>query len=362
MKKNFWMLVVSLAWLTSCSQSEIVDVPESRVIGFDTYVEKISRSVQNITTADQINYFNVFGYHASHDNGTPSGEFEEEFDNQWVKLTPTSDGSSDYWMNEKAGYWESNQLFRFAAYTNGSRQEKLNATYSAANDVLKIEGYEVTDSTSEPTAKPDLLAAISGDIITTNANTNTDVVFNFRHMLSKVTLVLYNASANMNLHYHNLSIANVNKKGDCSLKYNNRSITTVWDNLSKVENFSFGEQIVVPHPTEGSATYTKHEINFYMIPQSSNKTLTFSTHQVDANGNQAYDKSYSANLSVSEVAGGEDNEWKAGHHYRYIAYLGELGHTISFSVSNIQGWITDINGSGTTDNNDYIELELTERQ
>ena len=59
MKKNFWMLVISLALLTSCSQSEIVDVPESRVIGFDTYVERISRSVQNITTADQINYFNV---------------------------------------------------------------------------------------------------------------------------------------------------------------------------------------------------------------------------------------------------------------------------------------------------------------
>lgn len=360
MKKSFWMLGMAVAALASCTESEVVEIPEGRVIGFEPFVDKMTRAVQNITNVNQINYFNVFGYHSDYNTstGASAGTFQEEFNNQYVKFTQET--GTGYWLNEKAGYWEANQLFRFAAYTNGCKEEKLNATYTPSTDVLEITGYEVTDASSEPTEKPDLLAAISGDRKTTSVDGNTDVVFNFRHMLAKVTLVLYNGSTNMDLHYHNLSVASVNKKGDCNMAYNSGSISTTWDNLTEQEAFSYGTEIVVPHPTVGSATHTTHEVDFYMIPQSSDKTLTFSTHQVDANGNVAYDKTYSANMSVSSVAGAGNNDWKAGHHYRYIINLGETGHTISFSVSGIQGWVTDINNSGGTDNTDYITLSLTE--
>lgn len=365
MKKHLWMLGMAVAALASCTESEVVDVPESRVIGFDPFVEKHTRAVQNISTVDQINYFNVFGYHADFttgDDGTITpGNFETEFDNRYVKLTTANGGS--YWLNEQAGYWEANQLFRFAAYTNGSNEEKLTATYNPSTDILKITGYEVTDaSVDNPAEKPDLLAAISGDRKTTSVTGNTDVVFNFRHMLAKVTLVLYNNSTNMDLHYHTLSVAEVNKKGDCNMSYNGGNIVTTWDNLSESSAFSYGTEIIVPHPTVGSATHTTHEVDFYMIPQSSNKTLTFSTHQVDANGNVAYDKNYTTNLSISSAlkSGETDITWQAGHHYRYIINLGETGHTISFNVSGINGWVTDINESGGTDNSDYITLNLTE--
>lgn len=363
MKKSFWMLGMAVAALASCTESEVVEIPEGRVIGFEPFVDKMTRAVQNITTVNQITYFNVFGYHAdftTESDGTITlGNFDEEFDNAWVEYTQGT-GGDYYWKSEKAGYWEANKLFRFAAYTNGSKAEELTATYTPSTDVLEITGYEVTDASSEPTEKPDLLAAISGDRKTTSVDGNTDVVFNFRHMLAKVTLVLYNGSTNMDLHYHNLSVASVNKKGDCNMAYNSGSISTTWDNLTEQEAFSYGSEIVVPHLTEGTATHTTREVDFYMIPQSSDKTLTFSTHQVDANGNVAYDKTYSANMSVSSVAGASNNDWKAGHHYRYIINLGETGHTISFSVSGIQGWVTDINNSGGTDNTDYITLSLTE--
>ena len=358
MKTKLWMLGAAVAALTSCTQSEVIDVPENKVIGFEPFVEKHTRAVQNISNVNQITYFNVFGYHADHNNGTPSVNWSEEFNNHYVKLTTAADGTT-YWLNEKAGYWEANQLFRFAAYTNGSKEEELTATYKPGDDVLKITGYSVTDaSVAEPAEKPDLLAAISGDRITTSVNGNTDVVFNFRHMLTKVTLVLYNGSTNMDLHYHDLNIANVNKTGDCNMNYNDGVISTKWDNLTSESIFSFGEEVVVPHPTAGSSTHSTKEVSFYIIPQSSEKTISFKTHQVDANGNQAYNKSHSANLSVAQVQG-NDPSWKPGYHYRYIINLGETGQTISFSVSGIQGWITDINASGTTDSQDYIVLSLT---
>lgn len=357
MKTKLWMLGAAVAALTSCTQSEVVEIPESRVIGFEPFVEKHTRAVQNISTVDQITYFNVFGYHADHTNGTPMGNWSEEFDNNFVKLT-TATGGTTYWLNEKAGYWEANQLFRFAAYTNGSNEDKLTATYTPGNDVLKITGYSVTDaSVAEPAEKPDLLAAISGDRITTSVDNNTDVVFNFRHMLTKVTLVLYNGSTNMDLHYHDLNVESVNKTGDCNMEYNSGNILTTWDNLTSSSTFSFGTEEVVPHPTVGSSTHSTKEVSFYIIPQSSNKTISFKTHQVDANGNQAYNKSHSANLSVANVQG--NDSWKPGYHYRYIINLGETGHTISFSVSGVQGWITDIDNTGSTDSHDYIVLSLT---
>ncbi len=360
MKKSLWMLGVAVAALTSCTQNEVVEIAENRAIEFEPYVGKMTRAVQSINSKNQITYFNVFGYHADHNNGTPTGNFSEEFNNHWVKYTTGTDGST-YWMNEKAGYWDANQLFRFSAYTNGSNEEKvIGATYDPSQDVLSILGYVVTDSTATaPAEKPDLLAAISGDRVTTSVSGNTDVVFNFRHMLTKITLVLYNNSTNMNLHYHDLVVAEMYKKGDCKLSYNGGTPQTSWDNLSEQGSFRFGTY-ELPHPTEGTATHTTKEVDFYVIPQSSNKTLTFSTHQTDANGNHAMPASYTTNLSVESVAGTGNINWLPGHHYRYNIMLGETGHVIAFDVNGIVDWVDDINGSGGTDQNDYITLTLTE--
>ena len=54
MKTKLWMLGVAVAALTSCTQSEVIDVPENKVIGFEPFVEKHTRAVQNISTVDQI--------------------------------------------------------------------------------------------------------------------------------------------------------------------------------------------------------------------------------------------------------------------------------------------------------------------
>ena len=44
MKKNVWLLGVAVAALTSCTQSEVLDIPESRTISFETFLGKSSRA------------------------------------------------------------------------------------------------------------------------------------------------------------------------------------------------------------------------------------------------------------------------------------------------------------------------------
>ena len=61
MKKNLWMLGMAVAALTSCTQNEVIDVPESRAISLKPFITKTSRAVSELRTED-FNEFYVFGY------------------------------------------------------------------------------------------------------------------------------------------------------------------------------------------------------------------------------------------------------------------------------------------------------------
>ena len=51
MKKIMMMAAVAAAVLTSCSNSELIELSDSRAIGFETYVGKAStRGVPNLPT------------------------------------------------------------------------------------------------------------------------------------------------------------------------------------------------------------------------------------------------------------------------------------------------------------------------
>ena len=76
MRTRLWMLGVAVAALTSCTQSEVVEIPENRVIGFDTFVENDSRAVAADVNISTIKNFHVFGY-----NQSGNETWETVFDN-----------------------------------------------------------------------------------------------------------------------------------------------------------------------------------------------------------------------------------------------------------------------------------------
>ena len=122
MKKTLWMLGVAVAALTSCTQSEVVEIPESRVIGFDSFVGKNSRAAYLIqqpgqmapTTKDNLYQFWVLGYEGS----------DPIFDG-------TDDNAKVYWNTTNSG-------FTYDNHNNSSLKFEIKAKqfYAASQRVL----------------------------------------------------------------------------------------------------------------------------------------------------------------------------------------------------------------------------------
>lgn len=64
MKRSLFMLGVAVAALSSCSQSEILEVAEGRAIGFSSFVNNNTRAaITEIAGTDDLTEYYVYGYH-----------------------------------------------------------------------------------------------------------------------------------------------------------------------------------------------------------------------------------------------------------------------------------------------------------
>ena len=61
MKKSFFVLGVAVAALASCTNEEVVDMPQSRAIQFGTFVNHSTRGGVTETTDKNLTKFFVFG-------------------------------------------------------------------------------------------------------------------------------------------------------------------------------------------------------------------------------------------------------------------------------------------------------------
>lgn len=190
MKTKLWMLGAAVAALTSCTQSEVVEIPESRVIGFDSFVGKNTRVVNELTN-DSLKEFHVFGYRIlSEDSATAKYSDIPVFTNQKVTKSGTK------WTYSPSQYWVTQSSYRFAAYANGYENNtglttvELNgqtpsgdylvcynpnvdtSVGSADGDQLRFYNYTCD-------GKTDLVGAISGDRVVGPIVTNTSVPFTF---------------------------------------------------------------------------------------------------------------------------------------------------------------------------------------
>ena len=66
MKKNLWMLGVAVAALTSCTQSEVVEVANSKAIDFDVFTNKNTRAVE-VLNDQTLTKIHIFGYETKTD-------------------------------------------------------------------------------------------------------------------------------------------------------------------------------------------------------------------------------------------------------------------------------------------------------
>ena len=388
MKKNVWLFGLAVAALSSCTQSEVLDVQENRQIRFESFVEKNSRVANDLydTKGDNLLAYWVFGYYTKEFTSTPdfSGSNKKEvFDNMYMSRQSTQVP----WVYEKTDNWVTNALYRFAAYSNGGTKV-VNAAYDPATDELSFEDYTTYDKTdidadaNDAITNPlDLVASIPGD---RNSSNQTEINFTLRHLLSKITIHFINKSNKADVEFNNIILTNIAKTGDCycyfpgTLFRNGLTLpdgtttragsfpkNVVWTELGTPGEFSYGDIEV----RKGTSATSSDDLTFYVIPQSNQTSeLTFDIREtITTDGdkkeyNTISDLSYSLTTNTHYTTTPEDvitNYWVPGFHYRYIVTIGSDFNDIQFAVT-VNQWNKDRDGDGDPNGDgDVIDLTST---
>lgn len=355
MKKNVWLLGVAVTALTSCTQSEVVDIPESRLIGFETQVEKPTRATEDILDGGTgFEEFYVYGVKGV-------GGIKDITTGVWSNYTNVTScldgvqvtGGKGNWSYENHASWIADRTFRFAAYANGkgdgsSEAAKLSNVSFVTNEAktvgtqtdyvwgLNIIGYTETGK--------DLIVAVPdqkvvGDITTAPPS----VGLTFKHILSKVIIQFRTTNTNANLHMqisdgdndaNGISFTALSK-GDCKVRYtgvvDNTVIGAVWENQAIDKEYTF---------FAGDEVWNSGNIQeeFYVIPQT-NTGKSISKIVVDTK-NAAGEVTASVIYEDVSLTITGHTDWKPGYVYRYIADITPGQHYIHFTTS-VNTWVDD---------------------
>lgn len=294
MKKNLFMLGAAIVALSSCTQDEVLNVNENRVISFESYVNKSTRAVTETTTAGLQKFF-VYGYYGTTTvfDGIPVTKVDANWKYNGGTHTP--------WTG-------ANYYFGAYASTNNAAAPLANVTFETGK--LSIAGYEVKDA-------EDLVVAYKN--VDNTGLTNPTVDLDFKHALSQVYFELTNASTeNLTMTISNISVG-VKKVGDC--EYNGTAIT--WKNhntdqvlafdgaagIAKASKHATGKHLAIPGQATASI-YASFTVTFY---NSSSQLIDTKTYNNVA-------------LTVAD-------DWKPGYVYKYTASVSPTMPTIEFSAS-----------------------------
>lgn len=291
MRKSLVICGVAALALASCTQSEVLDVNESRAINFNAFVNKNTRAVTTVTNLSTDFY--VIGYH-----------------------TESSDWTSpkDAFKNEPAStlyYWQPGHTYRFGAYADGSNGKIDNANFDANTSTLTFEGYTPNDS-------KDLVAAVSGDESgdltgSTGSYSHDKVQLTFKHMLSQVKFTIStDAAAVYKLTISDLSIDAINK-GDGT--YTAAGASWNFDSYSSSKGYWY------TMANEGVISKDEPTSDVKLVLPQSNVGLkvTFKATIVGEkpSGQTNYEKNFEAILTYSHES--LSNVWVPGFCYNYTA-------------------------------------------
>lgn len=297
MKKNLFMLGAAIVALSSCTQDEVLNVNENRVISFESHVNKNTRAVEETTSA--LENFYVFGYYGA---GAT---------NVFSNFAVTDD-------KETSVLWTAANDYYFAAYaTSNTTSAKLNNAAFAGGKLTFTE-YTVND-------EQDLVAAVTGPIDNSGMSNNT-VNLDFKHMLSKVVFELTNSSSEYKMQVADISF-NVNTKGTCV--YDGDSIA--WSGLTESEPLKYDAATI--------SASGKYSVAHLVIPTTipAGLKVDISINFLDAKNNTVSKKTFEG----VELASTTVTKWLPGNVYKYLASINAATGKITFHVQTVNEWNED---------------------
>lgn len=314
---------VAVAALSSCTQSEVLNVADNNVIKFENaYVGKATRAA-TVLDNDNFGSFYVYGY-----DSNASGS--DVFENVNVFKGDGTAWGYDNPVEYKAG------IYTFAAYSDGGTTkgtgQLTSVTFNkkATPVTLEIGGYTTTDN-------KDLIVSFSHDNIN---SANAPVTFTFRHALAQVKFTIQSALGDAN----KIAISNFSVTGfgdNANLTYTMGKYHGVdaisWNNLgggtSATKTIDALDNNVATTSNSAYGTYV-------VIPQTANLTMTFDATLYKADGTIL-------KTNTGMTATVSDQDFLAGYRYNFIATIDgpDMGQ-ISFDDILVEEWEEYGNGEG----------------
>lgn len=346
MKKGLWMLGLAAAAMTSCTQSEVLEVAENRAIGFeDVFVGKATRAAaptENTVTELQKagNGFYVYGGYETVTN---------VFANTHVTYNSSN---TPKWGYSPTRYWVANQKYKFVAY---APDMGVTPTFAygegtgSNNAQLTFENVVVTG-----TSQKDFIVAKSEVITPNDNNYNTAVKFNFFHALSMIKVTLRNGFADgVKVAIRDFQIEGIKTQGDFVTKSNDAFSAGdcgTWSNWNEGEAqgaSTFKDNTVATlnklwstatsDDTDADKAYSNE---FIVIPQTIGTVkVKFKVTVADADGTEIV----SDKLFDVSIPNGTTTKWAINNRYHYTLTIdGEsVGLTpIEFAEPSVEDWET----------------------
>ena len=303
MKKQFLTVAVAALALAGCSKNETVEVASNRAIEFNSFVNKNTRAV---TEVSQLTNFYVFGMYGT----TPE---DIVFNNE---------------LNTKTAYWVANKLYEFGAYYNVDKYE--GASFDYTTKTLTFSGYT-------PDNGKDLVVATASHTTDADVTNEDKVQLSFKHMLSQVKFTFNTTAADA----YTIKISDLKfsaKKTETG-KYNSTDGIT-WTAAGDDAEYTYA---TIDDIADKSKNYSGSDVNF-VIPQANTNLIEVSfTATLTGPGLTETPSQFTANLGYSASGKGTDNTWTPGYRYNYIVTINpeDIDGTlkkIEFEVQAIEGW------------------------
>lgn len=273
MKQNLFIMGLAIAALSSCSQNDVLDIPESRTIQFgDSYVGKPTRAA-SIIENDNFKSFYVFGK-----TSTDGSDWNTDIFNN----VNVYKGDGTAWgYDDLVEYASSATQYSFAAYSNGGIVGKgdgmINGvTFSAGQDAdatkLEINTYSTADN-------KDLVVSFSRTNLNyqSAATDNKPVQFIFKHALAQVKVIIQSALGDEN----RIVITDFNVEGfkdEAKLTFtkktddyadeiawtdpgSNKTINSLDNPIATTSNSAFGTYTVIPQKAVGDGSSQPDQLN-----------------------------------------------------------------------------------------------------
>ena len=307
MKKVMLSLATVAMAISSCTNQEVIDVPQSKAIGFSTYVGKSTRA--DVTT-DNITEMYVYGQHGD----------VIDFDGGTTAKVTKENGT---WTYSPLRYWVADEIYYFAA----TAPMVSGATYT--NGSLSF-AYTVTDG------ETDLVTAANA-AVTASASGNSAVDFTFKHALSKVQFTFNSEwDKNSTVTVSNVTLSNVKNEGTITTTANS---TQNWAATSGDATYTYASP-TIPVNENNAVSVAADPIVKYLLPQTLTAdaiTLTF-TVTVETEGVDApKTKTRSVSLPVEIVSA-----WAEGNVYNYSLTINAANvfeeQPIEFGTVTVDVW------------------------